>query len=363
MIIFIALAVLFFSAPAADAVCEENQVRFSSYGGGLVLRVENRECLNYQTCDEMKWKGLDGNVCPFESKFSLFDFYRIPMHLPGIWEGNKANFVLEGQTLNVTEEFNFDTNYGYYPTYGGIDGDSLERVDNNNEFFGIKLKIIRREDNSIVQEGEKVGISTPVSITAVAENIPDHMTASVYDLKMVGQNTATPLQYKLWSRGSPTSSCLTCEGKRNKVDNTVEIWENSFPEFSKTMNNNVDDKIQMKYEVKVTACGTGRPCRSDRYKIGGMMEVESRSRIRREVESSSRVKREVESSSRIRREVLDYLDNEPREDIVKKPMIERPIVVEDNEKIRISFGANIVLLAIYFVVVNYVFIKYFTSKQ
>lgn len=52
---------------------------------------------------------------------------------------NKANFVLEGQTLNVTEEFNFDTNYGYYPTYGGIDGDSLERVDNNNEFFGIKL--------------------------------------------------------------------------------------------------------------------------------------------------------------------------------------------------------------------------------
>ena len=69
----------------------------------------------------------------------------------------------------------------------------------------------------------------------------------------------------------------------------------------------VDDKIQMKYEVKVTACGTGRPCRSDRYKIGGMMEVESRSRIRREVKSSSRVKREVESSSRIRREVLDYL--------------------------------------------------------
>ena len=40
----------------------------------------------------------------------------------------------------------------------------------------------------------------------------------------------------------------------------------------------------MKYEIKVTACGTGRPCRkADRYKIGDMMEVESSSRIRREV--------------------------------------------------------------------------------
>ena len=46
----------------------------------------------------------------------------------------------------------------------------------------------------------------------------------------------------------------------------------------------VDDKIQVKYEITVTACGDSRrKCRSD--VIGGMMEeVESRSRIRREVE-------------------------------------------------------------------------------
>ena len=51
---------------------------------------------------------------------------------------NVATFRLLGETMNVTKEFDFGPDYGYFPTYGGVRG-SLSRVDNNNEFFGIKL--------------------------------------------------------------------------------------------------------------------------------------------------------------------------------------------------------------------------------
>jgi len=363
MMIGIVLTVLFLSAPATDATCNEEiflRVLFN-IDNKVTLMAYDPACLGGQTCDQLRWPGLPGDGCihqPTGGSYSVstLNYYYVPVHLPGTWNGNVATFRLLGETMNVTKEFDFGPDYGYFPTYGGVRG-SLSRVDNNNEFFGIRLQVIRREDNSVVQEGEKVGISTPVSIKAVAENIPDYMTASVYDLKMVGQDTSSTLEYKLWNRGYPFSSCLTCEGKRNKVDDTVEIWENSFPEFSKTMQNNVDDKIQVKYEITVTACGDSRrKCRSD--VIGGMMEVKSRSRIRREVKQQ---------------ELPDFLDNEPIEKIVQKamnekpmiqkPMIERPIILEKNEKIRISFGANVALLATYFVVVNYAFIKYNTSKQ
>jgi len=337
--IVIALALLFLSGSAGAVACNPTtdlQIFFVNQVKAALV-INNKECVGHQTCDQLKWKGLDGDACPYYTALtSDVDYYVAPLHLPGMWDGNTVTFSLVGQSLNVSKEFDFA---GYFPTYGGVNSSSLERTDMNNEFFGIRFEITREEDGTIVQEGEKVAIGAPVSVTAVADNIPDHMTAQIYDLTMVGQDTASPLSYKLWSKGYPFASCLTCEGRRNKIDKTVVVWENAFPEFSETMDSDPDDKIQVKYEITVTACGTSRKqCRGT--PIGGKR-----------------------SKRTIRRKLLAFLDNEPIEEIMKKPMIERPIVVEKNEKIRISFGANIVLLAIYFVVVNYAFIRYNTSKQ
>jgi len=239
----------------------------------------------------------------------------------------------------------------YYPDYSIKK--TFSRIDENNEFFGVEL-LLYKEDGSLVTEGEKLAVGTPLTFISVARNLPSHMTSSINSLQLVAQNEDAKT-YTLWNGGFPFSGCQTCESYLNKVGNMTEAKETVLPEFADTMFNSTEDKIQMKARISVTACGTSRrKCKSPRV-INNPTGVgpDSRSDVQ------TRSKRSVDQPQ----------GNEP----VQVPgerktgsnagsnmrkIIERPVLVVSDEKIRIGFGANVVLLFIYFVVINYIFIQY-----
>jgi len=357
IILILSLLLLSGLAPAPSAACNHaTDLKWITNDYRWSLQVDNAGCVQSMQCGQLHYPGLGGDVCPFQSfhPSNGQQFFAYPLLLPGAWTGNHMKFDIgsiddsSGSSL-ITNNLQFNK---YFPDYSLKK--TVSRIDENNEFYGLEI-FLYKEDGSSVVEGEKLEVSKNLTFISVARNLPSHMTSSINSLQLVAQNEDAKT-YTLWNNGFPFSGCTTCESYLSKVGKMTEAKETSFPEFADTMFNSTSVKIQIKAKISVTACGTSRrkcrPLRVINNPSGMGPPAGKRTRSKRSVDQPKDTK-PVQVDERVSSNVGRA---------IKTVAIERPVSVDYNEKIQISFRANVVLLTTYFVVINYITIRYNPMK-